>query len=412
MGTNDVKRRGLAARWAMIVLCGLVLGALLAACGGGGSSSSSSSTTASEEESSAGGESTGGEENSEEASGGGEAFVTSAEEFVADHTAPQTEWTGPTKSSKPPSGASVAITSCGQAIEACGNPTKYIEEIVKPFGWKSTVLDGALTVSGWTTAMNQAIALNPSGIFDVAIDPQNVPQQVARANSSEIPVVGTLTSAHPGPSPEGGLFYDSGMNWAEAGEAAAKYVIAESEGKARVIVVTDNTFSVARTKLEGIENALGECTTCEVLETVNTPAGEIAKNGPGLMSGWISKYGSEPFYVLSVSDDFLSAMLPALTAHNESKEDVKLVGMDGTKEAFERIRSGNYQVATVPQSVHEIAYGAVNAMIAALNGEEPFDYKPALIIFDKENIETEGGKEDTFIPSNGFEEKFKALWGE
>ena len=87
-----------------------------------------------------------------------------------------------------------------------------------------------------------------------------------------------------------------------------------------------------------------------MLEYVSSPIAEVAQRQPQFITSWVQKYGA-PLYVTAVADYTLDFQVPALRSAGVDPKLVKLVGADGQRSAYERIRSGEYQVVTVSEPV-------------------------------------------------------------
>ncbi|MDQ2737377.1 MAG: sugar ABC transporter substrate-binding protein, partial [Actinomycetota bacterium] len=127
-------------------------------------------------------------------------------------------------------------------------------------------------------------------------------------------------------------------------------------------------------------------------------------------TSWVSKYGSQPFYVLSVGDNDFDFAVPALTAGGVAKNTVKLIGSDGTPAAYQRIREGNYEVATVPEPSEMEAYQAVDEFNRAFAGQKDSGFVPSVYLVTKSNIDAEGGAKNLFIPSNNYAQHYENIW--
>jgi ribose transport system substrate-binding protein len=57
------------------------------------------------------------------------------------------------------------------------------------------------------------------------------------------------------------------------------------------------------------------------------------------------------------------------------------------------------------------AFQAIDELNRAFNGEEPSGFVQDPYLVTPDNIDREGGDQNTFIPSNGYEEKYFELWG-
>jgi ribose transport system substrate-binding protein len=148
-----------------------------------------------------------------------------------------------------------------------------------------------------------------------------------------------------------------------------------------------------------------------VLEFSNTPISEAAQRQPQLVTSWVQKYGT-PLYITAVADYTLDFQVPALRAGNVDPSKVILVGADGQKSAYERIRAGNqYQLATVSEPYAEEGFQAVDELNRAIHKMTGSGFVPPPYLVTPANINIEGGDHDTFEPSNNFAAMYEKIWG-
>jgi ribose transport system substrate-binding protein len=206
------------------------------------------------------------------------------------------------------------------------------------------------------------------------------------------------------------LFTNVSQDPTTIGKAEAQYAIAKSDGTARVVIVYDALYAIARYKAEAMKAEIEKCAGCEVLEYVNTPAAQIEQNAGQLISSWVTKYGSEPIWILTVGDVFADFMVNPLRAGGVDPADVKIVAADGFPSAYSRIRKGDYQVVTIPQPHTELAYQAIDEMNRALSGAPASGYAPDVYIVEKSNVDLYGGDSDQFTPDNDFADHYLSIW--
>ena len=148
--------------------------------------------------------------------------------------------------------------------------------------------------------------------------------------------------------------YEGGI-WAaeQAGEGANAVIIYGQEG--------DNTSNMRR---EGYEAACEEAgiTVLDALSGQNTTDGATKT-----MEDLLNAYPDQIDIVLCHNDD------TAIGAMNACKsagvEDMIIVGFDGNASAVDLILAGEMIKATVAQQPYEMGYQAVEAALAAINGE-------------------------------------------
>lgn len=336
-------------------------------------------------------------------------IVEEAKKDLVIYAGPQADWRGPTSSPKPEAGKKIAYISNDENNDASRAWGVAIQEAGSKIGWEVTIIDGKATPVGWINAFNQAIALGVDGIVTSA-DAASLQEPIGEAVAKNIPIVGIHAAALPGPNEELHLFTNIQQDPREIGKAQADWVIADSGGKGKVVVTSHNEFAIAEAKSRATEARMKECPDCEVVEYVSSPIAEVAQRQPQLVISWIQKYGT-PLYVTAVADYTLDFQVPALRSAGVEAGDIKLVGADGQRSAYERIRSGEYQAVTVSEPVEMQAYQAVDEINRAIQGEAPSDFVQAPYLVTPDNVDAEGGDQNAFVPTNDYKAKYLELWG-
>lgn len=321
----------------------------------------------------------------------------------------QTEWTGPTAGPAAEPGKKVVYISSNEQNAVSHAWGVAQQEAAKQIGWEVVILDGKGTTQDRLSACNQALALNPDGIT-LEGDAAGMQDCLKQAAAAGIPIVGIHGAGFPGPVPELNLFMNIGSEPSEIGYALADYIIADSKGQAKAMILYDSLYEVARAKAEAMRARFEECTGCTLLGYESSPLAEVTTRTPQLFNSYIQKYGEDFQYVMTIADYYYDFAVPALEAAGLQPGSVKLVGSDGTEQAYARIRNGEFQVATSPEPVELQGYQAIDEINRALNGEAPSGYVPPVFIVTAENIDIEGGSEGKFIPSNGYKEQYLTIW--
>ena len=398
-----MKRRSVAAFATMLsVVC-------LAACGTQ-SSTQTSATTVSEANTEAV------ESETETETEGGDSsdlstIISEAVERNASRTGIQDAWTGPTSGPAAVADKTIVCINAdsANAVEAMWG--EAVQTACERIGWNCTVLDGKGTVQGQTSAINQAVAMGADGIVTSA-DAEALQAVIVEAENAGVPTVGIHATNTIGPDESLHLTYNIASDATQIGYALADYAIAESKGEGRVIILYDAQYAIARQKMEAMKERIESVESMELLDVVNTPLGEVSTNMPQLASSWISQYGTEkPIYVLSIADLYYDYVTPTLRTGGIDPASVILVGSDGTTAAYSRIRSGDYQAVTVPEPGTMFGFMAVDALNRYFAGEEQYIFSPDVYLVTAENVDSEGGEEDMFIPSNNFADEYAKIWG-
>ncbi len=335
--------------------------------------------------------------------------VDEAKAIVAERTKPQTEWKGPTDGPKAPQGDfTIAYVSPDQSYTPHVLWGKGVEEAAKALGWKVMTFNGQGTVSGTLTAMQQALASKPTAIITPA-DANALQKPIKEAVAAHIPVIGIHATAFPGPSPELGLYQNIVSNPAEIGQTEAAYVIAMSDGKAKDIHMVDNSYAIARFKAKATVTPIENCPGCKMLETINMPLGDASARMNSAISGLLARYG-DSWWMTTCCDGYYTNAAAALRASGASPEKIKLVGADAPPSAYDMIRKGGFEVASVPEPSSLFGYEAVDAVIRAMAGQEPAHFIQPTFLIVKENVDSEGGDKNEFMPSNNFACHYMNIW--
>lgn len=335
-------------------------------------------------------------------------IVAKATASIEKHTGPQTEWTGPTTGPTIDGGKNIVVIGSNLSNNAVEEYSKEIEGAGKAVGWNITVLDGKGTQSGWVSAFNAAISRKPDGIItDTSADALKT--QLSEAAAQNIPVVGIHAAAFPKAYPDQHLFFNEESNPQELGSAIADYAIADSKGKARVVILYDAEYAIARAKAEAIKAEIEKCSTCKLLAYVNSPIADEQTDIPPLATKWWSQYGKGT-YILTIADTYFDYMVPALKSAGVPPDGLKLVGSDGTPTAYQRVRTGSYEIATVPEPWGLFGYQAIDELNRAFHNAAPSLYTPPVYIVNKANIDTQGGKQDKFEPQNNYRQHYLKIW--
>jgi ribose transport system substrate-binding protein len=336
--------------------------------------------------------------------------VEQAKADTARYSGPQTKWEGPTSAPKPDADKSIVYLSGDEQNDIAHLYGLYMKQAGEKLGWKVTVIDGKGSPTSWLAGMNQAIALKPAGIAMFA-DAASLKDPIKAGVAQGIKFVGLHAAGLPGPQPDLNLFVNIQEDPREIGKAEAQWAIADSNGKARVVILTHNEYAIAEVKSMATKAAVEKCPGCKVLEYVNSPASEAAQRQPQLTTSWVQRFGV-PFYGTSVGDNDWDFAVPVLRAGGVDTAQVKLVGADGNRSAYDRIRKGGqYQEVTVSEPIELQAYQAIDELNRAFHGAPPSGFVQPPFLVTKDNIHSEGGDKNTFIPSNDYKKHYLEIWG-
>ena len=336
--------------------------------------------------------------------------ASDAKAAVARYAGPQTKWEGPMKAPKPEAGKKVVYLSGDEQNDISHLYGMYIKQAGEKLGWTVTIIDGKGSPTSWLAGMNQAIALKPDGIALFA-DGASLQDPIKAGVAQGIKFVGLHAAGLPGPQPKLNLFVNIQEDPREIGKAEADWAIADSNGTARVVILSHNEYAIAEVKSMATKAEIEKCAGCKVLDYVNSPASEAAQRQPQLTTSWIQRFGL-PLYGTSVGDNDWDFAVPVLRSGGIDPAKAKLIGADGNRSAYDRIRKGNqYQVVTVSEPIELQAWQAIDELNRAFHNEPPSGFVQPPFLVTKDNIHSEGGDQNTFIPSNDYKKHYLEIWG-
>lgn len=339
--------------------------------------------------------------------------VQDAKDYVKQVTAPVTTWTGPTSGPKAAGHKLIVWVSTDQRNGGARGVAEGIDEAAKIMGWETRGIDGQGSVNARAEGIAQAIALHADGLVLDAIDAAEQASAIEPAVKAGIKVVGWHSGPAPGPMPKFGLFTNITTDPLEVAKAAASYAVADSNGRAGAIVFTDSAYAIAIAKSTAMANIIKACGTCTLLSVQDTPLADAANRMPQLTTSLLQRYGAKWTYALSINDLTFDFMAPALQAAGIAGDGVPhaISAGDGSGPAFQRIRSGEYQIATVAEPLRLHGWQEVDELNRAFAGSPPSGFVAPPHLFIKSNIDKDGGPKDIYDPQNGYEKIYRQIWG-
>jgi ribose transport system substrate-binding protein len=367
--------------------------ALAAGCGGGTSTSNTNATSAPKTDA---------------------AYLQMAKEYVAQVTAPGTPWTGPTTGPMAQPKKLIVYVSSDQRNGGPQGAGDGAQEAAKAIGWDFRILDGQGSVQGRTTALNQAIALKPDGVILGNVDTQEQAPVIRRAAMLGIKMVGWHIGPTPGPVNDPPVFTNVTTDPREVAKAAAMYAIVDSGGTANVIHFKDSNTTISTAKTNASEEVIKGCAGCSVLETEDTPMGDLANRMPSLTTSLLTKYGNRWTYAIAVNDLYFDFSAPSLQAAGVDAANGyprQISSGDGSVTAFQRIRQRRYQIGTVAEPLHLQGWMCIDELNRAFAGQPPSGFVPPPHLFIASNLDRDGGPNNFYEPENGYRDIYRKIWG-
>jgi ribose transport system substrate-binding protein len=242
------------------------------------------------------------------------------------------------------------------------------------------------------------------------IDPGTVEPQVKAATDAGVKV---MTSHFYDPSFEQHPLVSSSLTigFNEVGKILANWSIANTDGKANILLIVSNEVPPTIPLVKGIKDVLAEnCPNCKIVQEINVGVTEWAtKIQPSVQSAL--QANPDINVVIPIYDSMSQFVVPALRLTGQAGK-VKVATFNGTPFVLDFISDGVVDM-NIGESLDWIAYATVDGHLRDACGmKSPTALNVPFYIFDKNNI-AEAGKPAQFDTGYGdaYVTGFRKLWG-
>ncbi|MFE1884532.1 substrate-binding domain-containing protein [Streptomyces diastatochromogenes] len=317
-------------------------------------------------------------------------------------------WGGPTTGPRAVSGKNVVFVAQTMTNPGVAGAAKGVREAARVIGWNVRVIDGGGTPAGIQAAMSQAVTLKPSGIVIGGFDPNSTSQQVAQADAQRIPLIGWHALAAPGPSRRPPLFTNVTTRVEDVAAISAQWIIADSDGRAGVVLITDASIPFAKDKSELIRKELATCPSVRLLAYENIPISDASSRTPREISSLLSRYRNRWTHSVAINDLYFADAAPAFRAAGRkgSGPPFNIGAGDGDPSAFQRIETRQYQAATVPEPLTLQGWQIIDEFNRAYSGRPASGYVAPVHLATAANSDAT----TTWDPP-GYRDAYRRIWG-
>ncbi|MGW2638205.1 substrate-binding domain-containing protein [Streptomyces sp. NPDC001348] len=317
-------------------------------------------------------------------------------------------WNGPTSGPAAVPGKTIVYVAQTMTNPGVAGAASGVQQAGRIIGWNVRVIDGGGTPTGIRAAMSEAVTLKPSGIVIGGFDPGSTSQQVAQANAQHIPLIGWHAVAVPGPSRRPALFTNVTTRVEEVAGISAQWIIAQSRGRAGVVLITDASIPYARNKSDLIRKRLATCPGVKLLAYENIPIPDASTRTQREIASLLSRFGSSWTHSVAINDLYFADAAPAFRAagRNGAGPPFNIGAGDGDPSAFQRIEDKQYQAATVPEPLSLQGWQIVDEFNRAFSGRPASGYVAPVHVATADNSDSA----TTWDPS-GYREAYRRIWG-
>lgn len=379
-----------------VVIAAFLLGAFtLVACGG---SDSQDSAGAGQESASAG---------QEDASAGGDSSGVAEAQANVDAAMEPITWKGPTDpvDISGLAGEEIWVIELASAVPYIHALALGVEEAAKEASITTQLFDARGDTLQVSKGISQAVSAGAKGVVLIA-DSATVAQTVAEAGSKGVTVV-TLASNDIDSPPVEGEFGRATWSFYNAGALEADWAIADSDGKAHILQLTNTDYGSAIARGKGFADRVNEiCPDCVVTEE-KVQVANFEKQLPSITKAAVQ---SDPdLGYVEVSFDGM--VFPVEAALRElSKTDVKIISSNAADANLDAMRAGGLQAFDVGTPATWAGWAGFDQLARGMAGQEPAEEYIPERGFTPDTLPA-GNSETELYGDVDFRAEFRKLWG-
>jgi ribose transport system substrate-binding protein len=384
----------------------LAVGALLAALALGCGSSDSSSTTGS---------------SSSNAKPADDVVAQADKALEVDYAGTDREL--PKSGPKAATGKTVWVLSCTQAGAGCALPAAGAVEAAKAIGWNVKLVDGKYDPATYNSLIRQATAAKVDGIVLVVVDCALVQGSLKAAKAAGIKIYGLYALDCDDKYAGGGTpQFDASIQYADGAtygtyiqddyaKAIADYVIAKTDGKAKVIQFKMEDTAVVRHIGDGFEAEMKTCTGCKVYTKVFTAQEFLGNKLQGFTTSMLTQHPDANVVMAPYDASILLGIGPAVQQAKAQGRKLMLTGGEGLPPNIKLIKSG-LQTSAAGAPSRWVGWASIDGLNRVFAGEPQVDAGIGHQTIDAtHNVPTGPNGYDGNAKSAGYDANYKKIWG-
>ena len=305
-------------------------------------------------------------------------------------------------------GASVWYVSLSQAIPVLAIEQNGIKQAADALGMSLHICDGKFQPALAAGCINAAVSAGAKGIFTDSVTLASVSTAVTNATQHKVPI---LAMSAIGTNSKDVAFFTNGDEMSEA--IAAQWIIADSKGKAQVLMSSVQDDSGARNDISsGSAPQFAKCSGCKTVIASYTSS--TVPSVPSIVSSTLLShrnlnYGLPQF-------DFLVPLFKSGVQTAGFTAKMKVVSTNAVLSSMQLVKSGG-QAADVGSNRNYSGWAAMDSMLRLLKGM-PVSTTSTVPqrVFDSKNIasitltDAAAGTGEWWGPLT-YQKDFQKLWG-
>jgi ribose transport system substrate-binding protein len=334
------------------------------------------------------------------------AFNDKVDKLLADRSALVTT-PPPDSGPKAATGKKVYVIACLQALEGCQRESKTAVEAGKAIGWDTKLIDTQSVPTKMLAAVQQAVDDNADGIIVEAIDMATLAGPLKAAKDKGIKIV---CFACVNSNDLSDMVIPSSQSFYDDGYALAAQAYKNTNGKPRILVVSNKEVGVIANRLAGTEQFVKDCVAaggdCKIVSEQFFLFADLQTRVAGVVTGTLRQH-PETNALWMAFDSTSSFMEQGVTQAGIAKGKIGLYGFDGNIPNLADIRAGGYEVATMAGPFEWVGWAEIDALNRLFQGEQPVENVVKSRIVTKDNLPPT----DTYAGDVEFKPAYLKVWG-
>lgn len=337
--------------------------------------------------------------------------VIQAQEIVSRATLEAVRWSGPESGPQALKGKSIALVAEDLRNGGILGVAQGAREAAKAMGWTLEIFDGAGSSAGRAKAFSDALAAKPDGLILCGSDALENNAALTLFANRDVPVVGWHAGAHPGPIDGTPVAMNVTTDPLEVARLTAMAAVAQSNGHAGVVILTDSKYSIAMAKAKAMENVIRACRECTLLEVRDVAISDSGEKMPAITKELLQRYGKRWTHTLAINDIYFDYSIASLTNAAIPSDGISLLSAgDGSASAFLRIQAKTYQTVTVAEPLNLHGWQVMDELNRLFSGQPVSGFVAPIHLVNADNIAFDGGKKFQYDPDNKYREIYRHQW--
>ncbi|WP_298234976.1 substrate-binding domain-containing protein [uncultured Azohydromonas sp.] len=318
-------------------------------------------------------------------------------------------WSGPTDGPAAARGKTVVLLAEDLRNGGIVGLAQGVREASSRIGWTVKVINAGGTPAGRAKALADALAARPDGLVFAGADARENGAGLEPFRTASIPVVGWHAGPAPGPIAGTPVAMNITTDPLEVARVTAMAAIAQSDGRAGVVVFTDSNFGIAMAKANAMAEIIRACARCKLLEVRDLAIAKAAEHMPRVTRELLDRHGSAWTHALAINDIYFDYALPVLTGDGGQHLSLLSAG-DGSPPAFQRIRARTFQTGTVAEPLLLQGWQAVDELNRLFSHQPVSGFVAPAHLVTPDNVAFDGGPQLRYDPDNGYREAYARIW--